>query len=116
MPQNRLRNLATAVQVSIDTAVQHCKVNHLGGVGISSLISLVCVLWVVLMVVLTFVLVFIGMFVFMFMQYIVIGTNAGADGCNSRTRLAWLGEYLWGGGAACHVCGSVALQISGFLL
>jgi len=38
MPQNRLRNLATAVQVSIDTAVQHCEVNHSVGVGISSLI------------------------------------------------------------------------------
>ena len=83
MPQNRLRNLATAVQVSIDTAVQHCEVNHSGGVGISSLISLVHVPWVVLMVVLVFVLVFVGVFMFVFMQYIVIGTNAGADGCNS---------------------------------
>ena len=54
-----------------------------GGVGISSLISLVHVLWVVLMVVLVFVLVFVGVFMFMFMQYIVVGTNVGADGCNS---------------------------------
>ena len=38
MLQNQLRNLATAVQVSIDTAMQHCEVNHLVGVGISSLI------------------------------------------------------------------------------
>jgi len=67
------------------------------------------------MVVLAFVLVFVGVFVFVFMQYIVVGTNAGADGCNSRTRPAWLGEHSRGGGAACRVCGSAALHISSFL-
>ena len=35
------------------------------------------------MVVLGFVLVFIGVFVFVFMQDIIVGANAGADGCNS---------------------------------
>ena len=49
------------------------------------------------MVVLAFVLVFIGVFVFVFMQDIIVGANAGADGCNSRTCPAWLSEHSQGG-------------------
>jgi hypothetical protein len=30
-PQNQLKNLATAVQVSIDTALQHCEVSNMVG-------------------------------------------------------------------------------------
>jgi len=30
-PQNQLKNLATAVQVSIDTALQHCEVSNVVG-------------------------------------------------------------------------------------
>ena len=37
-PRNRLRNLATAVQVSIDTAMQHCEVSHSVGVAIPSFV------------------------------------------------------------------------------
>ena len=68
--QNRLRNLATAVQVSIDTAVQHCEVS-------SSVVAgwhdpsghLVPRSWA-----------------------LIIGVLVG------RTRLAWLREYSRGGG------------------
>ena len=38
--QNRLRNLATAVQVSIDTAVHIARLTIWQGVGISSLVSI----------------------------------------------------------------------------
>jgi len=38
--QNQLRNLATAVQVSIDTAVHIARLNSVGGVGISSLVPI----------------------------------------------------------------------------
>jgi len=37
------------------------------------------------------------MFVFVFMQDIIVGANAGADGCDSRTRPAWLSEHSQGG-------------------
>ena len=131
MGSAKTRGYATHVRVcpktDSETLQQQCKCQSTppcsiarltirgGGVGISSLISLVRVPWVVLMVVLAFVLVFVGVFVFMFMQYIVVSTNAGADGCSSRTRPAWLGEHSQGKGAACRVCGSAALHISSFL-
>ena len=58
------------------------------GIGVSSLIFPVRVPRVVSMIMVTFVLVFVYMR--------DIGADVGADGCNSRTRQAWLSEHSQG--------------------
>ena len=118
--QNRLRNLATAVQVSIDTAVHIARLTNRWGVGISFLVPIMSLVH--------------GSLVDGMLEVLEGGVHIlyscscsrsrscrtlalmrGADGCDGRTPLVWLSEHsqggVWGGGAPHCVCGPAAFCI-----